>query len=176
MRREIPREKEHIVLVPLPYQGHINPMLQLGKALRSRHGFSVTIAHTAYNAPNPRHHPDFAFFPMPDGLPERDYTAAELVAGDVLTVNENCRESLRGFLARMKEEREGSIRCVVLDELMYFAEDVAADLTLPSLILRTASAATAFARHLLIELTHGARLPLQGTSFPHSVFRNNICY
>jgi len=36
-------EKKRIVLVPLPLQGHITPMMQLGLAL-SLKGFSITVA------------------------------------------------------------------------------------------------------------------------------------
>ncbi|MFS8012875.1 putative cytokinin 7-beta-glucosyltransferase [Helianthus anomalus] len=37
-----------IILFPLPFQGHINPMLQLANILHTR-GFKITIIHAEYN-------------------------------------------------------------------------------------------------------------------------------
>ncbi|GMN23971.1 hypothetical protein TIFTF001_000362 [Ficus carica] len=66
MEKQTPRSRR-LVLVPCPYQGHINPMLQLGTVLHSR-GFSMTIAHTIFNSPNPQNHPNCRFLPLQDGL------------------------------------------------------------------------------------------------------------
>lgn len=157
------QRKRHLVFVPCPYQGHISPMLQLAKALHSN-GFTITIAHTVFNSPNPQDHPDFAFFPMPDGLQDRQHSAADLVANG-LAINQNCKETLRQFLVRLKGEEEargGMIGSIVSDELMFFAEELARDLNLPSMILRTTSAATSYGRSHLIELTERGHVSFQG--------------
>ena len=162
MKNQIQRNG-HLVLVPCPYQGHINPMLQLAKALHSN-GFTITIAHTVYNSPNPQNHPDFAFFPMPEGLPDRQHTAADLVA-NVLAINEHCKQTFQQFLDQLVGEnavRGEMIRCVIADELMFFAEEAARDSNLPSMILRTTSAATSFARFRFIELEEGGHIPSKG--------------
>ncbi|KAK6150396.1 hypothetical protein DH2020_015328 [Rehmannia glutinosa] len=44
----IKTEKPHVVLVPYPAQGHINPMMTLGKLLHTR-GFFVTFVNTEFN-------------------------------------------------------------------------------------------------------------------------------
>ena len=157
----------HLVLVPCPYQGHISPMLQLAKALHSN-GFTITIAHTVYNAPDPRNHPDFCFVPLPEGLSDQDIASMDLTS-NVKRVNENCKEIFRASLERVIEEGAESrgevTRCVISDELMFFAEDVASDLKLPSMILRTTSAATLSARSGLVKLYEQGRLVPEGNVF-----------
>lgn len=162
MGEQTPRIR-HLVLVPLPYQGHINPMLQLGTALHSK-GFSVTVAHTIYNSPNPQNYPHFSFLPMPDGLSDSDLASGDLVS-NILVINENCKESLRRSLEQLMQEKElqgDRISCIISDELMFFAEDVANNLKLLSIILRTTSAATSFARCGLVKLGGEGQVSLQG--------------
>nr|CAB3456163.1 unnamed protein product [Digitaria exilis] len=59
-----------VLLFPLPYQGHINPMFQLAGVLHSR-GFAITVFHTHFNAPDASRHPDYHFVPVPrdGGMP-----------------------------------------------------------------------------------------------------------
>ncbi|KAF7026264.1 hypothetical protein CFC21_038377 [Triticum aestivum] len=45
-----------VLLFPLPFQGHINPMLQLAAVLHAR-GLRVTVFHSAFNAPDPARRP-----------------------------------------------------------------------------------------------------------------------
>ncbi|EXB30471.1 UDP-glycosyltransferase 76E2 [Morus notabilis] len=144
------QRSHRLVLVPCPYEGHLNPMLQLGTVLHFK-GFSITVAHTIYNSPNPHNLPDFSFLPMPDGLSDRGVTSMDVV-GDVLAVNENCREIFQRSLEKLKETQGEIISCIISDELMFFAEDVANNLKIPSIILRTTNAATSFARSGLVKL------------------------
>ncbi|CAD6226233.1 unnamed protein product [Miscanthus lutarioriparius] len=58
-RRSSRRRPRRVLMFPLPFQGHINPMLHLGDALHAR-GLAVTVLHTRLNAPDPeRRHPEF---------------------------------------------------------------------------------------------------------------------
>jgi hypothetical protein len=63
------RGTARVALFPLPFQGHISPMLQLAGALRAR-GLAVTVLHTAFNGPDPARHPGLAFVAVPDAIPE----------------------------------------------------------------------------------------------------------
>ncbi|CAN6180424.1 unnamed protein product [Urochloa humidicola] len=54
-----------VAVFPLPFQGHITPMLQLAGALHAR-GLAITVLHTAYNAPDPARHPEFSFVAVPE--------------------------------------------------------------------------------------------------------------
>ncbi|KAF3454622.1 hypothetical protein FNV43_RR05070 [Rhamnella rubrinervis] len=133
--RKRARQGQHLVLVPCPYQGHINPMLQLGTILHSN-GFSITIAHTNFNSPDPEAYPDFCFLPIADGLSEVDVSSE--VAHIMSTINVNCKLS---FQQLMDSQEVENIACVIFDEAMYFSEAVATNLKLPSIVLRTTSAA-----------------------------------
>ncbi|PON80943.1 UDP-glucuronosyl/UDP-glucosyltransferase [Trema orientale] len=151
-----------LVLLPCPYQGHINPMLQLGTILHS-FGFSITVVHTIYNSPDPKNHPHFSFVPISDGLSDHDIAYGQLV-DNIMAVNTNCKESFQEYLEKVivNEEKE-VISCVISDELMFFAEAVANDLKLPSIILRTTSAATSIARSTLIKLAEQGRVHSKGS-------------
>ncbi|KAI3793281.1 hypothetical protein L1987_35897 [Smallanthus sonchifolius] len=56
-----------LVLFPLPFQGHINPMLQLASILYTK-GFKIIIIHTDFNSPNQSNYPQFTFRSISDGL------------------------------------------------------------------------------------------------------------
>ena len=162
---------QRLVLVPCPYQGHINPMLQLAKALHSK-GFSITIAHTVFNSPN-NGHPDFTFVALPDGLSGCEFTSTDPLS-TVLAINENCRAEFKACVQRVIEQAESrgeaGTAWVIADEFMFFAEDVANELALPSAVLRTTSAATSLARSGLVKLTEQGRLVRQGTKTVRFIF------
>ncbi|KAJ8533908.1 hypothetical protein K7X08_007232 [Anisodus acutangulus] len=138
--------KQSVILVPYPFQGHVTPMLQLGSILHSQ-GFSVIVAHTEYNAPNYSNHPEFAFHSMNDGLQGIDISLPSLE--NMYDMNENCKVPLRNFLVRMMEEEEeeeedvqgDQLSCIIYDNVMFFVDDVVTQLRIPSIVLRTFSAA-----------------------------------
>ncbi|XP_004294261.1 PREDICTED: UDP-glycosyltransferase 76E2-like [Fragaria vesca subsp. vesca] len=155
---------QRLVLVPCPYQGHINPMLQLGTFLHSK-GFSITIVHTQFNSPSPSNHPEFTFIPIPDGLTVPLVSSGNIVA-ILLAINANCKSSFEQCLTTqvMEQEPEKKITCIIYDEFMYFSAAAANHLNIPSIILRTTSAANFLARSTVIELHSKGHIP-----FPESV-------
>jgi hypothetical protein len=176
--RERKREMEkqgkrrlRVVLVPLPFQGHINPMLQLGSILRSN-GFSIAVVHAQYSPPDPSSHPDFSFLSLPDT--SSDFNVLTGDAFDfVLQLNAKCKARFRECLAA--DEATGAddgIACIIYDEFMFFSEETAKDLNLPSIILRTSSASNFLARIALIQLKTEGHIPFPGIyiyiySHPH---------
>ena len=62
-----PRRRRALVF-PLPFQGHIDPMMHLAGALHAR-GLAVTVLHTGFNAPDPARHPELAFVPIREAFP-----------------------------------------------------------------------------------------------------------
>jgi hypothetical protein len=152
-----------VVLVPFPFQGHITPMLQLGSILHSN-GFSITVVHAQYNSPNPSIHPDFSFLSLPDTSSDHN-----ILAGDggafVLQLNAKCKARFRECLAAEVMRQQGpddGIACIIHDELMYFSAAAAKDIKLPSIVLRTSSAATFLARTALINLKAEGHIPFPG--------------
>ncbi|XP_050370085.1 UDP-glucose iridoid glucosyltransferase-like [Argentina anserina] len=153
-----------LVLVPCPYQGHINPMLQLGTFLHSK-GFSITIVHTQFNSPSSSNHPEFTFIPIPDGL-----TAPIVSSGNIIailqTINASCEASFEHCLTTqiMKQDPEKKIACIIYDEFMYFPAAAATHLNIRTFILRTTATANFLARSTVIELHSKGLIP-----FPESV-------
>ncbi|XP_050110292.1 UDP-glycosyltransferase 76E1-like isoform X3 [Malus sylvestris] len=158
MEKKTHRSQRTLVLVPAPYQGHINPMLQLGAFLHSK-GFSITVVHTHFNSPNPSNHHNFTFLSIPDGLTAGQISSGNLI-GILLAINANCKESFQQCLTQvMKQEARNDITCIIHDELMYFPEPVANNLNIPSLILRPNSATNFIARSALLRLHSKGYIP-----------------
>ncbi|MBA0578736.1 UDP-glycosyltransferase 76E2 [Gossypium raimondii] len=165
-------EKEHrsshprLVLVALPFQGHINPMLQLGSILHSK-GFSITVLHTAFNSPIPSNYPEFGFVSIPDNLSEQLISADDLLPF-ISLLNLNCGVPFQECLAKMVQkqevENEPSIACIVYDECMYFCDAVAKYVKLPSIVLRTTSASTYLSRNAILQLKAEGVLTSQGST------------
>lgn len=169
--------KRHcVVLVPSPFQGHITPMLQLASALHAK-GFLIVIHHSELNPPDSSKHPEFVFFPLKDGLSNRDPSFMDLV--DVIRqINVSCRASFRDYLVEMMEKREiyGKISCIVYDHLMYFITEVADHLKLPTILLRPSSCAYMEAAWAFFKLKAENYLPLSGTLLKkQEIAMNKLC-
>lgn len=65
----------------------------------------------------------------------------------MLAIHRNCREPLRRFIQQMLEQNDsqGRVACIIYDALMHFAQEVAAQLNLPSINVRTSAAASMLA-------------------------------
>lgn len=149
---------QRIVLVPFPYQGHVTPMLQLGAILHSR-GFSITVAHTEFNSPDPLDYPQFDFQHLPDQVADSDTSFYNML--QVITdMNTNCRTPFQELLVRMMDEEKHI--CVIHDALMHFADDAAKNLEIPTMVLRTTSAAYIHSSHITLQLLAEKVLPLPG--------------
>ncbi|CAL5076274.1 unnamed protein product [Urochloa decumbens] len=136
------RAAARVAVFPLPFQGHISPMLQLAGALHAR-GLAVTVLHTAFNAPDPARHPGLDFVAVPDAIPE---TVAPNGIAKILALNAAMEASghVRGALASLMAAAEGETRrlaCLVIDSTLTAAQKAAAGLGLPTLVLHTGSAA-----------------------------------
>ncbi|KAE8039176.1 hypothetical protein FH972_011614 [Carpinus fangiana] len=162
------RRLNRVVLVPGPFQGHINPMLQLGTILHSK-GFSITVVHTQYNSPKPSSHPDFSFLPLPDT--SSSATTIDEMRHFALQLNTDCKARFQECLAEVMRQLGpyDGIACIIYDQLMYFSEAAAKDLKLPCIILRTGSAAIALARDALLQLKAEGQIP-----FPESRSNDQI--
>jgi hypothetical protein len=105
--------RARVALFPLPFQGHISPMLQLAGALRAR-GLAVTVLHTAFNAPDPARHPGLAFVAVPDAIPEAAAAAAANGIPKILALNAAMEASgrVRVALASLMAAAEGDADAV----------------------------------------------------------------
>ncbi|OMO68456.1 UDP-glucuronosyl/UDP-glucosyltransferase [Corchorus capsularis] len=138
------QKKSHgvIALFPIPYQGHINPMLQLANILHDK-GFSITIIHTCFNSPNPSKYPHFRFLSISDGLPEDQVVPSG--NSDVLALtnalNLNCVTPFRDcFQELLSSNDDDPIVCLITDGIWHFTQAVANDIKVPRIVLWTSSA------------------------------------
>ncbi|XP_071738701.1 UDP-glycosyltransferase 76G1-like [Rutidosis leptorrhynchoides] len=135
------KTSRRIVLFPLPFQGHINPMLQLANILHTQ-GFKITIIHAEYNSPNPSNYPHFIFKSIKDRFSE---IADQLGTNKdpsyfVRYLNKSCVEPFKECLARLLAESDTDlVACVITDAGFYFTQAVADDLKIPRMVLRTSS-------------------------------------
>ncbi|WVZ62528.1 hypothetical protein U9M48_012267 [Paspalum notatum var. saurae] len=136
--------RRRVLFFPLPYQGHINPMFQLAGLLHAR-GFAITVFHTCFNAPDASQHPAYEFVPVPDdsGAPAADDPdTVRTTLAHIRAVNDACEAPFRERLASLLERRrEEDVACLVLDAHLLTLSDVARGLGVPTLALRTGSAA-----------------------------------
>ncbi|CAH1438645.1 unnamed protein product [Lactuca virosa] len=127
-----------LVLFPLPFQGHINPMLQLANILNTK-GFKITIIHTHFNSPNQSNYPQFTFKSISDGSSESKNMNLNLDTPDSIInfMNKSCINPLRDCLVTLQEEKP--VTCLISDALWHFSQSVADSLNLPRIVLRTSS-------------------------------------
>jgi hypothetical protein len=81
-----------------------------------------------------------------------------------LELNAKCKARFPEYLAQVMRQlgSDDRIACIIHDEFMYFSQETTKDLKLPSIVLRTASAANFFARDALFQLKAEGHLPFPG--------------
>jgi len=148
-----------LLLIPLPLQGHINPMLQLAQILHSN-GFSITIIHTSFNSLNPSNYPHFNFCCIQDGLSE---SSASNLLNLVVELNTSCVKPFKECLGKLLSDvSEEPTACLISDAMCYFTQDVATSFKLPRLVLRTGGASSFVAFAAFPFLREKEYLPIQG--------------
>ncbi|XP_074308191.1 UDP-glycosyltransferase 76B1-like [Silene latifolia] len=140
--------RKRLVLFPLPLQGHQTPMLQLANILYSK-GFSISIIHTQYNAPNSEINPHFTFHPIPNSLSQCETYSKEDVIRLIIKLNALLvapfRDLLAGIVSDENAANKEPVACLITDAMWYFTQDVADNLNLPRIVLRTSNAACFYA-------------------------------
>ncbi|KAG7538572.1 UDP-glucuronosyl/UDP-glucosyltransferase [Arabidopsis suecica] len=133
-------KRRRIVLVPVPAQGHVTPIMQLGKALHLK-GFSIIVVQTQYNrVSSSKDFSDFHFLTIPGSLTDSDLKNLGALPF-MLKLNQVCEASFKHCLSQLLQEQgDDDIACVIYDEYMYFSQSAAMEFQLPS----TALSATAF--------------------------------
>ncbi|XP_010055927.3 UDP-glycosyltransferase 76E2 isoform X1 [Eucalyptus grandis] len=151
----------HLVLVPCPLQGHLNPMLSLASVFHSK-GFGVTLVlvqTSSHPAATSWASDDFFY----ESLGGSDGSISNAPDVDLMRflneVNLKCKSSFRDCLMglRMGRLRDRKL-CVVYDAIMYFSAEVSDELEIPRVVLRTSIVANFLG---LSMLNQKAYLPAQ---------------
>ncbi|GMI90289.1 UDP-dependent glycosyltransferase 76B1 [Hibiscus trionum] len=158
-----------VVLFPMPFQGHISPMLQLASILHGK-GFSISIIHTRFNSPNTANYPHFRFYPIPDGLSENDVVSSDpiRIVTFINSLNSNCQTPFRDCLTELIST-EDPVACLVTDVLWYSTQAVADDLKLPRVVLRTSNVSSFLVIATIPSLFQKGYLPLQDSEAENEV-------
>ncbi|KAJ4821743.1 UDP-Glycosyltransferase superfamily protein [Rhynchospora pubera] len=138
------RRRRQVLLFPFPLQGHINPMLALASMLHSR-GSPITIFHTHYNSgaiDRSSKHPSYRFIEIPDQVSNFRSSSQDNVLSLIRLLNDNCTEPFHRHLAQVLSDTDDDTPCLVLDMHWYKMNPVAKVLGVPTLVLRTGSAAS----------------------------------
>ncbi|KAI3970259.1 hypothetical protein MKX01_023906 [Papaver californicum] len=141
---------QHVVCIPFPAQGHINPMLKLAKLLHNK-GIHITFVNTEFNhkrliksrgLDSVKGLPDFLFHTIPDGLPPTyDVDSTQDIHSLCLSTKKNCGAPFRKLLTTLNETSGiPRVSCVVSDGNMSFTLAVAKEFGLPEYLFWTTSA------------------------------------
>ncbi|KAL1207965.1 UDP-glycosyltransferase 76F1 [Cardamine amara subsp. amara] len=162
------RKGKRIIMFPLPFPGHFNPMIQLAGIFHHR-GFSVTILHTSFNLPDPSLHPHFTFRTIPhnkegeeeeDPLSKSKTSSMDLVAL-IRLLKQSYAEPFRQSLAA-EVGGEETVCCLVSDAIWGKNTEVAAEeIGVGRMVLRTGGAASFCAFAAFPLLKDKGYLPIQ---------------
>ncbi|GAU34119.1 hypothetical protein TSUD_65980 [Trifolium subterraneum] len=145
-----PPKKHHVVCIPLPAQGHINPMLKLAKLLHHS-GFYITFIHTKFNFDrlmksnglnSLKGLPDFRFETISDGLPPENQRGIMDLPDLCTAMPIGALVSFRNLIAKLvssENEDVPPVTCIVSDGVMNFTLKVAQEFNIPEFMLYTPS-------------------------------------
>lgn len=143
--------KTHLVCMALPFQGHINSMLNLAKVLHFK-GFFITFVNTEYGHRLLKHNgspsalaglPDFRFASISDGLsPPDDSDEYREDVRSLLRANQkNCPASFLRLISALNDPSSGvpPVRCVISDSFASFTLDATTKLGIRNVFYCTVS-------------------------------------
>ncbi|KNA22085.1 hypothetical protein SOVF_037300 [Spinacia oleracea] len=134
--------KAHVLVLPYPAQGHINPMLQFSKRLSSK-GIKPTLSPTIYISKSmqtttiPTHYgPPIQIRPISDGYDDGGYNQAESTAVYLDSLRTNGSVSLAHLIKKLHEEGD-SVKAIIYDGFLPWALDVAKQFGLVGVVFFT---------------------------------------
>ncbi|XP_015900199.3 7-deoxyloganetic acid glucosyltransferase [Ziziphus jujuba] len=170
-------EQAHVVLHPLPVQGHIKPLLCLAKLL-SEPGLYVTFLithHTRNHLPNlsslSTHFPNLHFESISDGLPD-DHSrepSSEFFSRIKTKTKPHLKQFLLNSLGRKSMSSSPPVTCIITDEYLPYTREVAEELEIPTFAFVGHSASYLLAYLSVPKLIEQGHLPFLGENKNHEI-------
>ncbi|XP_062186354.1 myricetin 3-O-rhamnoside 1,2-glucosyltransferase UGT709G2-like [Phragmites australis] len=160
----------HVLVFPLPAQGHLNCMLHFATGLLGA-GLHVTFLHTDHNlhrlgraaSEAATASPRLRFLSVPDGLPDDDPRSVDSLAELMESMRTRASVAYRALLSSLCAGRAADgfppVTCVVADGILPFAVDIPEELGVPAIAFRTVSASAVLAYLSVPRLVELGELP-----------------
>ncbi|KAM7271838.1 hypothetical protein ACFE04_031052 [Oxalis oulophora] len=157
---------EHVLIFPVPAQGHVNSMLNLAELLAfsglsisfliSEHNHDRLVTHTNVEARFSQY-PSFQFRTIPDGLPVDHPRSGE----SIREVFESLRTKGKPIFRDMLVNAKPPVSCIIGDGILGFVVEVAKELEIPIIQFRTDSACCFWAYFCVPEMIEAGELPFK---------------
>ncbi|XP_059279744.1 7-deoxyloganetin glucosyltransferase-like [Lycium ferocissimum] len=167
-------DKPHVICVPHPSQGHINPMFKLAKILHHK-GFHITFVNTEYNhrrllksrGPDGlKNLPSFRFETIPDGLPPCDADATQDIVALCESTTTTCLAPFKELLAKLNDASSvPRVSCIISDGVMSFTLAAAQELDIPQVFFWTFAACGTLSYMHYCNLVEKGYTPLKDESY-----------
>ncbi|XP_059458902.1 7-deoxyloganetic acid glucosyl transferase-like [Corylus avellana] len=171
---ERPKAPPHVLIFPLPAQGHVNSMLKLAELL-SLAGIHVTFLNTDHNHDRLLRYtnvldrfarfPGFQFKTIPDGLPADHPRTGDHFMELFDTLNSVTMPIFRKMLFSGQLNSNSSrlqVSCIIADGIFSFPIDVGDELGIPVIHFRTISACSFWAYFRILDIIGAGELPIRG--------------
>ncbi|KZV51700.1 7-deoxyloganetic acid glucosyltransferase-like [Dorcoceras hygrometricum] len=171
MRSEESKLPPHVLIFPLPAQGHMNSMLNLAQLL-CLSDFHVTFVVSEFNHSRLLKHtgthsalkkyPGFRFQTIPDGLPEDHPRAGERameIVWSVLKFTGPCFKKMMVEQELFSSAGRRPVTCIIADGILSFAADFAEERGIPLIYFRTISACAFWAYFCTDRLVEANHIP-----------------
>ncbi|KAJ4723799.1 Glycosyltransferase [Melia azedarach] len=159
--------RAHVLIVPYPTQGHLNPNFQFAKRLAST-GIKSTFALTNFVfksiKPSQPSDPSLQFDTISDGYDDGGFSEAESMEAYLQKMEETGSKTIAELIVKYRNSAN-PIGCIVYDSFMYWVLDVAKDFGLVAASFFTQMCAVNF----LYYLAHHGMLKLPISSTPVTV-------
>ncbi|KAJ6350312.1 hypothetical protein OIU78_006474 [Salix suchowensis] len=157
----------HVLIFPLPCQGHVNSMLKLAELL-SLAGINITFLNSERNhkllvrytniEDRFAKHPGFRFQTISDGLP-LDHPRS----GDqLMEIFDAMKLITKPLFKKLVLETKPPVNCIIGDGVLGFTGDVAIEVGVPIIYFRTVSACSFWAYFSIPDIIEGGQLPIRG--------------
>lgn len=167
-------KKPHAICIPLPAQGHINPMLKLAKLLHSK-GFHITFVHTEFNynrlvksrgQDSVKGLDDFRFETISDGLPSTNQRGILDLPALCTTMPVDGLYSLHDLIKKLNNASSDvpPVSCIVSDGVMGFTLKAAQEFGILEVMLFTPSGCGMLGYLHYEDLKERGYFPLKGIS------------